>query len=143
MPQHHRFKVFLTFCLLGLTITVATSVRSQQVSSQTALTQLIAYPKRYLNQEVCFSGRFSAFGSLALDYRPAYRSRSTHVSFMLLRPGTEIPLSELKLAMPIKLAKDSNVLRTVEEGDELSVCGNVFSAELGEPWIDVSSVSYH
>jgi len=100
---------------------------------------LVGKPQDFLGKNVKFNANFFAFSSLALDYKPAYRSSKTHLSFLVLKPNTHIPLSELKLAMMIPKEKDpeSNLLATLKDGDQLELVGKVFSAALDDPWIEV------
>lgn len=101
--------------------------------------QLVDKPHDYLNKNVKFVANFFAFSSLALDYKPAMRPAKTHLSFLVLRDGTHIPLSELKLAMPIPKEKDAEntLLAKLKDGDQLELTGKVFAAALDEPWVDV------
>ncbi|HEY9731493.1 MAG TPA: hypothetical protein V6C89_06250 [Drouetiella sp.] len=101
--------------------------------------QLVDKPHDYLNKNVKFVANFFAFSSLALDYKPALRPAKTHLSFLILKDGSHIPLSELKLAMAIPKEKDAEntLLAKLKDGDQLEVTGKVFSAALDEPWVDV------
>ncbi|MBI2812239.1 MAG: hypothetical protein HYX67_15615, partial [Candidatus Melainabacteria bacterium] len=69
--------------------------------------QLVDKPHDYLNKNVKFTANFFAFTSLALDYKPALRPAKTHLSFLILKDNSHIPLSELKLAMAIPKEKDA------------------------------------
>jgi len=101
--------------------------------------ELVEKPQEYLNKNVKFTGKFFAFSSLALDYKPALRPSKTHLSFLILRSHSHIPLSELKLAFPIPKEKDPNnaVISALKDGDTVELSGKVFSTALGEPWVDV------
>ncbi|HEY9787883.1 MAG TPA: hypothetical protein V6D17_21020 [Candidatus Obscuribacterales bacterium] len=101
---------------------------------------LVDKPDEYLNKNVKFSAKFSSFANLALDYKPALRESKKFLSFLVLQPDSHIPLSRLKLAMPIP--KESNkeknqLLQGLKDGDEVEVIGKVFSTALGDPWVDV------
>src|SRR5689334_422841 len=48
--------------------------------------ELVNKPQEFVGKNVKFDGKFFAFTSLALDYKPAYRSSKTHLSFLILRP---------------------------------------------------------
>ncbi|HEY9870340.1 MAG TPA: hypothetical protein V6D08_14340 [Candidatus Obscuribacterales bacterium] len=100
---------------------------------------LVNKPQDYLGKNVKFNANFFAFSNLALDYRPAFRSSKTHLSFLVLRPKSHIPLSELKLAMMIPKEKDpeSTLLATLKDGDQLELVGKVFSSALDDPWVEV------
>ncbi len=101
--------------------------------------QLVDKPHDYLNKNVKFVANFFAFSSLALDYKPALRPAKTHLSFLILKDGTHIPLSELKLAMPIPKEKDAEntLLAKLKDGDQLEITGKEFATALDEPWVDV------
>lgn len=101
--------------------------------------KLVADPKGYLGKNIKFTAAFSAFTNLALNYKPAFRSQKEHISFLVFRPDSKIPFSELKLAMPIPKEKDpkSKMLVSLKEGDTIEVTGHVFSTALDEPWVDV------
>jgi lysyl-tRNA synthetase class II len=101
--------------------------------------QLVDKPHDYLNKNVKFVANFFAFSSLALDYKPALRPAKTHLSFLVLKDNSHIPLSELKLAMAIPKEKDAEntLLAKLKDGDQLEITGKVFNTALDEPWVDV------
>ncbi|CAN5214463.1 hypothetical protein BH10CYA1_BH10CYA1_43850 [soil metagenome] len=101
--------------------------------------QLVDKPHDYLNKNVKFTANFFAFTSLALDYKPALRPAKTHLSFLILKDNSHIPLSELKLAMAIPKEKDAEntLLAKLKDGDQLEITGKVFNTALDEPWVDV------
>jgi hypothetical protein len=101
--------------------------------------ELVDKPHEYLNKNVKFTAKFFAFSSLALDYKPAMRSSKTHLSFLVLRPESHVPYSELKLAMAIPKEKDpeNQILTTLKDGDQVELIGKVFATPLDEPWVDV------
>ncbi|MBS1954746.1 MAG: hypothetical protein JST89_11200 [Cyanobacteria bacterium SZAS-4] len=101
--------------------------------------QLVDKPHEYLNKNVKFTANFFAFSSLALDYKPALRPAKTHLSFLILKDNSHIPLSELKLAMAIPKEKDAEntLLAKLKDGDQLEITGKVFNTALDEPWVDV------
>jgi hypothetical protein len=104
--------------------------------------ELVSKPQEYVGRNVKFNANFFAFSSLALDYKPALRTSKTHLSFLVLRPGSHIPLSELKLAMMMPKEKDpeSTLLANLKDGDQLELVGKVFSAALDDPWVEVLKV---
>jgi hypothetical protein len=104
--------------------------------------QLVDKPHEYLNKNVKFDANFHAFSSIALDYKPAMRSSKNYLSFLVLRPNSKIPFSELKLAMAVPKEKDpdNTMLAGLKEGDELEITGHVFATALDEPWVDVLRV---
>ena len=105
----------------------------------TTADELVSKPQEWVGKNVRFNANFFAFTSLALDYKPAYRSSKTHLSFLILRPNSHIPLSELKLAMMMPKEKDpeNTLLSTLKDGDQLEIVGKVFSAALDDPWVEV------
>lgn len=101
---------------------------------------LVEHPNDYLNKNVRFVANFWAYSTLALDYKPAMRKSKDYLSFLILRQNSKVPLSELKLAMPMpKDDKDpqSKLLTELKEGDQLEITGKVFALALDEPWVDV------
>lgn len=101
--------------------------------------QLTTKPEEYLNKNVKFTAPFFAFSNLALDYKPAFRSSRTYLSFLVLRANTHTPYSEIKLAMLIPKEKDpqTKMLQGLKEGDTIEITGRVFATSLDEPWLDV------
>lgn len=110
----------------------------QSVTTQ----QLVDAPQTYLHKNVKFTAPFHAYSSLALDYKPAMRPSKTHLSFLILRPNSKVPFSEIKLAMPIPKDKDpkNKLLQDLKDGDTIEVAGTVFATALDEPWIDVKQL---
>jgi hypothetical protein len=104
--------------------------------------QLVDKPHDFLNKNIKFDANFHAFSSIALDYKPAMRASKDHLSFLVLRPNSKIPFSELKLAMVMPKEKDpdNTMLAALKEGDELEITGHVFATALDEPWVDVLKV---
>lgn len=102
--------------------------------------QLVDKPTEFLGKNVKFTASFFAYCNLALNYKPAMRPQKDNISFLVLRPDSKVPLSELKIAMPMpKNEKDprSKLLGSLHDGDKIEVTANVFSTQLDEPWIDV------
>jgi len=100
---------------------------------------LVNKPQEYLGKNVKFTAGFFAFSNLALDYKPAFRSSKTHLSLLVLKPGTHVPLSELKLAMMIPKEKDpdTDLLAKLKDGDTVEIIGKEFSTALDDPWVEV------
>ncbi len=100
---------------------------------------LVSKPQEYLGKNVKLNANFFAWSNLALDYKPAFRSSKTHLSFLILKPNGHIPLSELKLAIMIPKEKDSEagVFATLKDGDQVEMVGKVFSTALDDPWVEV------
>ena len=101
---------------------------------------LLEKPQDYIGKKIKFRGKFSSFTTLALDYPPAKRSSKDYISICIFRTDSKIPLSELKLAYPVKEAKEDEVIRELEEGDLIEIYGEAFSAALDEPWIDILQI---
>jgi len=101
--------------------------------------ELVDKPHEFLNKNVKFTAKFYVFSNLPLDYKPALRSAKTHLGFLVLRPESHVPFSELKIAMPIPKEKDplNQLLGSLKDGDEIEVIAKVFSTQLDEPWLDV------
>jgi hypothetical protein len=101
--------------------------------------QLVDKPHEWMNKNIKFTADFHAFSSIALDYKPAMRASKNYLSFLVFRPNSKIPYSELKLAMALPKDKDPEnaVLTGLKEGDELEITGHVFATALDEPWVDV------
>ncbi len=103
--------------------------------------ELLASPATHKGHRVALEGEFYAFSTLPLDYKDAMRSSKDYVGIVLARPDhPKIPLVELKIAVPIKMFKDDEVLSAVEHGDIVRVEGKVFAVALGEPWLDVTEL---
>ena len=101
---------------------------------------LLEKPQDYIGKKIKFRGKFSSFTTLALDYKPAMRSSKDYISICIFRTDSKVPLSELKLAYPVKEAKEDQVIRELEEGDLIEIYGEVFSAALDEPWVDILQI---
>lgn len=104
--------------------------------------QLVDTPQAYLHKNIKFSAPFHAYSSLALDYKPALRESKKYLSFLILRPNSKVPFSEIKLAMAIPKDKDpkNKLLQDLKDGDTIEVAGTVFATALDEPWIDVKQL---
>lgn len=104
--------------------------------------ELVDKPHDYLGKNVKFNAAFFAFSNLALDYKPAFRSSKTHISFLVSKAKKQIPISELKLAMMIPKEKDpdTTLLANLKEGDSVEITGKVFSSALDDPWVEVLKI---
>ena len=100
---------------------------------------VVKNPSEYLNKKISVSARFDKFATLGLDYKPAFRSSETYISFLIFRTDTDknIPLSEMKLFIKRTAAEK---LTNLKEGDKVKFSGAVFSTALGDPWIDVEKL---
>ena len=101
---------------------------------------LLQEPEKYIGKKIRFRGKFSSFTTLALDYEPALRKPKDYISLCIFRPDSKIPLSELKLAYPVKEAKENITIRELEEGDLIEIFGKGFSSALDEPWVDILAI---
>ena len=101
---------------------------------------VVKNPGAYLHKKVQITARFNKFATIGLDYKPAFRSSETYISFLIFRTDTDknIPLSEMKLFLTRKQAEKFIDLK---EGDIVQFTGTVFSNALGDAWIDVETLS--
>jgi hypothetical protein len=102
--------------------------------------ELVKQSATFVDQKVSFHGTFVSFNALALDYKAAMRDSKEFLSFVILRPDVnhhKIPLSELKLVYPRERVE---AIREIQSGDKLLIRGKVFSAALGDPWVDVDDI---
>lgn len=101
---------------------------------------IVKSPKEYLNKTVTMKARFDKFSTLGLDYKSAFKSSEEYISFLIKRDDTEhdIPLSEMKLFLKRAVAEKNIELKS---NDVISITGTVFSAALGDPWIDVTELT--
>lgn len=109
----------------------------QEVSSL----DLVKDAPKWVGSKVSFTANFVSFSPYALDYEPAMRESKDYISLLIQRPDVAshvIPLSELKLIYPRKKSDDALEL---ENGDKVLIKGKVFSAALGDPWVDVDEVT--
>lgn len=101
---------------------------------------LLGDAEKWVDEKVSFSATFVAFSPYALDYKAAMRPSKDYIAFLVQRPDVPqhvIPLSELKLIYPRKKADE---VMELESGDTILVKGKVFSAALGDPWVDVDDI---
>lgn len=106
------------------------------------LQALLKNPQPYLHKPVVFSGTFSTFSSLGLDYKPALREAKNYVTVLLFRPDVlpahKIPLSEVKIFIR---RKESEKLPDLETNDVVTIEGIPFSTALGDVWVDLTKVT--
>ncbi len=97
---------------------------------------LVKNPAAYLNKTVVMTGKFDKFSTVGLDYPPALRKTEDYISLMIYRDDTQhdIPLSELKMFMK---REDAQKFIELKSKDNVKITGKVFSAALGDPWVDV------
>lgn len=100
--------------------------------------EVVNSPYRYLRKHIRIKAKFDKFSTLGLDYAPAMRSSEDYISFLIQRPDVpnhNIPLSELKIFLKKDVA-EKNI--DLDAGDEVEFTGTVFSAALGDAWMDVN-----
>ena len=100
---------------------------------------VVKKPSAYIGKKINVSARFDKFATLGLDYKPAYRSSETYISFLIMRNDTNknIPLSEMKLFIK---RNEAEKLIELKEGDKVQFTGTVFSSALGDAWVDVEKL---
>ena len=101
---------------------------------------VVQNPGRYMGKHIRMNATFDKFSVVGLDYKPAFRSSEKYILFLIRRcerNGHIIPLSEMKLFITREKAEK---FIDLESGDEIEITGKVFSAALGDPWIDVDNL---
>lgn len=96
-----------------------------------------ANPVKYLNKHIKIKAKFDKFSMLGLDYKPAYKSSEKYITFLIKRDDVTnhtVPLSEMKNFLNRDVAEKYIDLKP---GDEIEYSGTVFSAALGDTWINV------
>lgn len=115
---------------------VTTSQAAIQYTTVNAL-DVVANPAKFLKKNIRIIGKFDKFSTLGLDYPPAMRSSEKYISFLIQRPDVtnhNIPLSELKIFLNKDIA-EKNI--DLDAGDQVEFTGRIFSAALGDAWMDV------
>lgn len=100
-------------------------------------TLIVANPYSYLNKYVEFPAKFNKFSTLGLDYRPAMRESQVYIGVLIDRDdagNNVIPLSELKMFLK---RSEAEKFTDLNAGDSILIKGKVFSAALGDPWMDI------
>lgn len=117
----------------AVTLSKTPEVYYEPVSSLT----VAANPEKYLNKRIKIKAKFDKFSMLGLDYKPAYKSSEKYITFLIKRDDVKdhtVPLSEMKNFLPRDIAERYIDLKP---GDEVEYSGTVFSAALGDTWINV------
>ena len=137
---------FINICLVVcLSLNFSYQVNAKSIEGAykqygTKLESLIQKPKSFKGKTVYLHGEFHSYSTIALDYPKAYRSSKKYIGIVLARPDKKnIPLVELKLAVPLTQFKDAD--NSPEHGDEIYLKARVFEVALGEPWLDISQVT--
>lgn len=120
-----------------------TTTSSVNNSAQVITTplQIVANPDSFLNKNVKFTAIFDKFSGLGLDYPPAKKPSTEYIGILIKRDDVKdhtVPLSEMKLFMTRKMAEK---FVDIDPGDKVSIEGNVFLTALGDPWINISSMT--
>lgn len=104
------------------------------------LKKLVSKPESQKNKTIDIEGQFYSFSTLPLDYPKAFKSSKDYIGIVLSRPDfKQIPLVELKIAVPIKKFKDKS-LSMLEHGDLVHIKAKVYAVALGEPWLEALSM---
>lgn len=140
--------------ILAITTGLSVSAITQQIPSRNALNtctqqsvdknyiaanplDVVARPNFYLNKNIKIKAKFDKFSTLGLDYKPAMKSSEKYISFLIQRPDItdhNIPLSELKIFID---RTEAEKYIDLNSGDIVEFSGKVFSAALGDPWMEV------
>jgi hypothetical protein len=119
----------------------ALSLPNTCLPATTSLKEIIKNPKKYKGQKVFLEGEFYSFTNLSLDYSKAFKDSKDYIGIILSRPDyPQIPLVELKLAVPLEEFKDEKK-SIIEHGDKVIIEGVIYAIALGEPWIEVKSIN--
>ena len=133
----------LTTSVISVKADTPATAASSQVQSAYAVNvkplAVVSSPSSYLNKSVIMQAKFDKFSTLGLDYKPAFKSSTDYISFLIKRDDTtfNIPLSEMKLFIKRKTAEKFIDLKT---NDEIEIKGVVFSDALGDAWVDVNEL---
>lgn len=124
-----------------ITKTQTSKTEVPAVYKEVSAVELVNNPQTYINSQVKIVGRFDKFSNLGLDYPPVRKDSKDYISFIIKRPDVpveyNIPLSELKFFMKREKAEKYAEL---ESGDQIEVMGTVFSAALGDAWVEVDNI---
>ena len=113
---------------------------SSKIYNATSL-GVVANPNKYLNKTVKMQATFDKFSTLGLDYNKALRPSTKYIGILIQRDDVvnhNIPLSEMKLFLSKEMAEKHIDLDT---GDKIELTATVFSTALGDPWLDIKSLT--
>lgn len=133
--------VFTVFLLTTTNIYAAQKTTQQDVIINTTSLNIVSNPDKFLNKTVKMQATFDKFSTLGLDYNKALRPSTKYIGILIQRDDVinhDIPLSEMKLFLTKELAEKHIDLDT---GDKIEITASVFSNALGDPWLDVKSLS--
>lgn len=119
--------------------TVTSATHTAPLANLVNTLDVVKKPHLYVGKKINATARFDKFATLGLDYKPAFKSSETYISFLILRPDTDknIPLSEMKLFLK---RTEAEKLIDLKEGDKVQFTGTVFSSVLNDPWVDVEKL---
>ena len=101
---------------------------------------VVKNPTQYLNKIIVMNATFDKFSTLGLDYKPAMRNSQDYIGILIKRDDVidhTVPLSEMKMFLKRDLA-EKNI--NLESDDKIQITGKVFSAALGDPWVDITDI---
>lgn len=131
----------ITSCFLLINSSNVNAAPAVQTALSVAPIAVVDNPVKYLNKTITFDAEFVSFTSLGLDYKPAFREGSKYIGVLIKRDDVQnhvIPLSEMKIFMTREMA-EKNI--DLDAGDKIKITGKVFSDALGDPWVDVTSLT--
>ena len=117
-----------------------TAVKAVQAPISVNSLEVVNNPQKYLNKTIIMNATFDKFSTLGLDYKPAMRSSENYIGILIKRDDVidhTVPLSEMKMFLKRELA-EKNI--NLEAEDKVQITGKVFSAALGDPWIDITDI---
>ena len=126
------------FFTLG-NISYAEKAQHDVILNTTSL-NIVSNPNKFLNKTIKMQATFDKFSTLGLDYKKAMRPSTKYIGILIQRDDVvnhNIPLSEMKLFLTKEMAEKHIDLDT---GDKIEITATVFSAALGDPWLDVKSL---
>ena len=123
--------------------TTQNAAKTQQLPSYIEVKPLdiVANPQFYLNKNIKMNATFDKFSTLGLDYKPALRKSEDYIGILIRRDDVTdhvMPLAEMKLF--IKRTEAEKFI-DLETGDKISIEGKVFSAAMGDPWIEITKLA--
>lgn len=146
--------IFLFLCLVftnnisfAATATVPQKPAIQKTATETVTyttlqtpTVVVNNPYIYVNKNIQFTAKFNKFSTLGLGYKPALREPQAYIGILINRDDVGehiIPLSEFKMFLK---RTEAEKLADIETGDSILIKGRVFSAALGDPWMDITEI---
>ncbi len=131
----------ITSCFLLINSSNVNAAPAAPPALNVAPIAVVDNPVKYLNKIITFDAEFVAFTSLGLDYKPAFREGTKYIGVLIKRDDVQnhvIPLSEMKIFMSREMAEKHLDL---DAGDKIKITGKVFSDALGDPWVDITSLT--